>query len=164
MPVIKKPSSSKKSQQDIQILGVGHLLTQIARCCKPLPGEPIIGYITLGKGVSIHRKNCNNILHIAEDTKNRLIEVDWGEKTSDIYPVDIKIDAYDRHGLLRDITAYFSTEKINVLGFQTYTEKNSHEAHIQLTLEITALEQLNHILSRLKQIPNVTRAWREVGK
>lgn len=164
LPAIKKPAASQKSRQDIQILGVGHLLTQIARCCKPLPGEPIIGYITLGKGVSIHRKSCNNILHITEDTKNRLIEVDWGEKTSDIYPVDIKIDAYDRHGLLRDITAYFASEKINVLGIQTYTEKNSHEAHIQLTLEITALEQLNHILSRLKQIPNVTRAWREAGK
>jgi len=163
-PVIKKPASSQKSRQDIQILGVGHLLTQIARCCKPLPGEPIIGYITLGKGVSIHRKSCNNMIHITESNKNRLIEVDWGEKTSDIYPVDIKIEAYDRHGLLRDITAYFASEKINVLGIQTYTEKNSHEAHIQLTLEITALEQLNQILSRLKQIPNITRAWREAGK
>lgn len=159
IPVLKK-SSKKKSPHDIQILGVGHLLTQIAGCCKPLPGEEIIGYITQGKGVSIHKKNCKNITHINPNGKLRLIEVGWGEKTSNIYPVDIQIEAYDRHGLLRDITAYFATDKINMLGITTYTDKNSQEAHINVTIEILSLENLQKIISHLKQIPNVFNVFR----
>jgi len=157
----KKVSSSKKPKTDLHILGVGHLLTQIARCCKPLPGEEIIGYITQGKGVTIHRQNCRNMQHISEDSKKRLIEVDWGDKASNIYPVDLYIEAYDRHGLLRDITNYFANEKINVLGIQSNTEKYSHEAHVYVTVEISGLETLQRILERLKSIPNVLGAWRE---
>lgn len=156
-----KKKSSKKAKSDLQILGVGHLLTQIARCCKPLPGEDIIGYITQGKGVSIHRKNCRNIIHVSDDSKKRLIEVDWGDKAANIYPVDLYIEAYDRHGLLRDITNYFANEKINMLGILSNTEKYSHEAHIHVTVEITGLESLQKILDRLKSIPNVIGAWRE---
>jgi GTP pyrophosphokinase len=161
LPILKKSRVSNKAAQDIQILGVGHLLTQIAKCCKPLPGENIIGYITQGKGVSIHRNTCKNIITISENSKNRLIEVDWGEKISDLYPVDLKIEAYDRQGLLRDVTTYFSSEKINVLGIQTFTDKNSHEAHLNLTIEISNLERLQFILSQLKKIPNIIRIWRE---
>jgi GTP pyrophosphokinase len=161
--VIKKPSAAKKAHANIQISGMGHLLTQIARCCKPLPGELISGYITQGKGVSIHRKTCKNVMHVADNAKNRLIEVDWGESNSEVYPVDINVEAYDRQGLLRDITAYFASEKINMLGIQTSIEKKSQKAHIHLILEITAREQLHPIFSRLKQIPNVTRVWREGG-
>ena len=157
----KKVSASKKPKTDLHILGVGHLLTQIARCCKPLPGEDIIGYITQGKGVTIHRQNCRNMQHISEDSKKRLIEVDWGDKASNIYPVDLYIEAYDRHGLLRDITNYFANEKINVLGIQSNTEKYSHEAHVHVTVEISGLETLQKILERLKSIPNVLGAWRE---
>ncbi|MDX2164095.1 MAG: bifunctional (p)ppGpp synthetase/guanosine-3',5'-bis(diphosphate) 3'-pyrophosphohydrolase [Gammaproteobacteria bacterium] len=156
-----KKKSSKKSKSDLQILGVGHLLTQIARCCKPLPGEDIIGYITQGKGVSIHRKSCRNIIHVSDDSKKRLIEVDWGDKAANIYPVDLYIEAYDRHGLLRDITNYFANEKVNVLSILSNTEKYSHEAHIHVTVEISGLETLQHILDRLKGIPNVIGAWRE---
>lgn len=155
----KKPS--KKAKSDLHIVGVGHLLTQIARCCKPLPGEEIIGYITQGKGVTIHRSNCLNMLHISEDSKKRLIEVDWGDKENNIYPVDLYIEAYDRHGLLRDITNYFANEKINVLGIQSNTEQYSHEAHVHVTVEISGLETLQRILDKLKQIPNVLGAWRE---
>ncbi|HEV2614448.1 MAG TPA: bifunctional (p)ppGpp synthetase/guanosine-3',5'-bis(diphosphate) 3'-pyrophosphohydrolase [Gammaproteobacteria bacterium] len=158
---IPKKVSKKKTKTDLHILGVGHLLTQIARCCKPLPGEEIIGYITQGKGVTIHRTNCRNMEHISEDSKNRLIEVDWGDKASSIYPVDLYIEAYDRHGLLRDITNYFANEKINMLGIQSNTEKYSHEAHIHVTVEISGLETLQKILERLKGIPNVLGAWRE---
>jgi GTP pyrophosphokinase len=156
-----KRKKSSKAKSDLHIVGVGHLLTQIARCCKPLPGEDIVGYITQGKGVTIHRTNCLNMLHISEDSKKRLIEVDWGDKENNIYPVDLYIEAYDRHGLLRDITNYFANEKINVLGIQSNTEKYSHEAHVHVTVEISGLETLQRILDKLKQIPNVLGAWRE---
>jgi len=159
LPILKK-ASLKKSVQDIQILGVGHLLTQMAGCCRPLPGEDIIGYITQGKGVSIHKKNCKNITHINPTGKIRLIEVAWGETTSNVYPVDIQIIAYDRHGLLRDITAFFATEKINMLGIQTFTDKNSQEAHIKTTIEILSLDKLQKIIAHLKQIPNVLNVFR----
>lgn len=158
----KKINPNKKTKKsDLHILGVGHLLTQIARCCKPLPGEDIVGYITQGKGVSIHRKNCRNILHISDDSKKRLIEVDWGNEAASIYPVDLYIEAYDRHGLVRDITNYFANEKINMLSILSNTDKNSHEAHIHVTVEISGLETLQRVLDKIKQIPNVLGAWRE---
>jgi GTP pyrophosphokinase len=161
MPIKKSTAApSKKASQDIQILGVGHLLTQMAKCCKPLPGEPIMGYITQGKGVSIHRKNCQNVLHVHENAKNKLIEVDWGEKISNVYPVEIKIEAYDRQGLLRDISAFFANEKINVVGIQSFTDKASNEAHLYTTLEISSQAQLQQLLIKLRQIQNVIRADR----
>jgi len=160
LPILKKSTVSKKASQDIQILGVGHLLTQMAKCCKPIPGEPIIGYITQGKGVSIHRKNCQNILHVRESTKNKIIEVDWGEKISNVYPVEIKIEAYDRHGLIRDISAFFANEKINLLGIQSFTDKASNEAFLYTTLEISSQEQLQQILTKLMQIQNVIKVDR----
>ena len=158
--LITSPVSKKTRKTDIQILGVGRLLTQIAGCCKPVPGESIIGYITQGKGVSIHRLDCHNIAHTAENSKNRLIEVEWGEKTSDLYPVNLIVTAYDRHGLLRDITHFFAVDKINMLGIQSHTEKNRNEAHIYCSIEISSLGELEKIILKLKKIPNIIRVER----
>lgn len=153
-------SVTKKPPQAIEIQGVGNLLTHIARCCKPLPGEPIMGFITQGRGVTIHRSDCTNILQALNKSKERLVDVRWGQNEKETYPVDIYIHAYDRHGLLRDITALLSSEKINLAALQTRTDKNSHEAYVHITIDIPTLTTLSKILDRIQQLPNVIKAQR----
>lgn len=151
---------SKKSAHAIEILGVGNLLTNIARCCKPLPGEPIIGFITQGRGVTIHRTDCSTILQANNQARDRLVDVQWGQSQNQNYSVDLYVHAYDRHGLLRDITALLSSEKINLSALQTQTDKVTHEAHVQLTIDIPSLAMLSKILDRLQHLPNVIKAHR----
>lgn len=146
---------------DIKIEGVGNLLTNIARCCKPLPQDPIIGYITRGHGVTIHRSDCPNVLRMQNESRERLIEVSWGSSGADnAYPVDVQVIAYDRQGLLRDVTAVLSNEKINVVSLNTLTDK-SNLAHMRLSLQINDLRQLSRLLDKIGQLPNVVEARRK---
>ncbi|OYV54348.1 MAG: GTP diphosphokinase, partial [Legionella sp. 21-45-4] len=153
--VIRTPEKREQSCSDLRIEGVGRLLTQIARCCQPLPGEHIIGYITIGRGVSIHRIDCPNIINANERQKQRFIQVSWSEATHERYVVDLMIKAYDRSGLLRDVTSLLANEKANVLALQTKVNKQENMTSITLTIEIDGLSRLSRILSRLSQIPNV---------
>jgi GTP pyrophosphokinase len=146
----------------IKILGVGNLLTTIARCCSPVPNDPITGYITRGRGVSIHRQDCGNVLRLQGDDKDRLIEVEWGVPSEETYPVDITVEAYDRSGLLSDITAVLANEKINLSGVNTATDKNDGIARMRLTLEISDIGQLSRVLTLIGQLPNVVEARRVV--
>jgi GTP pyrophosphokinase len=145
----------------IQIYGVGKLLTHIARCCKPVPFEPIVGFITHGRGVTIHRQDCRNLLNLANREQERLIEVAWGQEKEAVYPVDVLIHAYDRPGLLRDITSILLQEKINVLAANTRTDPETAVAHMQLTMEISDVEQLSRILDKIARLPNVMDARRQ---
>jgi GTP pyrophosphokinase len=148
---------------DIQISGVGNLLTTIARCCKPAMGDPIIGFITQGRGVSIHRSDCKNILNLPDTKRPRLIEVEWGGFGSHTtYPVDIEIEAIDRQGLLIDIYTVLVNEKINVLSSNTLSDKKSHTARIDVTLEIADIDQLSRVLGRINQLPNVMEVRRKI--
>ncbi len=147
---------------DIHIGGVGNLLTNLSRCCKPAPGDPIVGFITRGRGVAIHRSDCPNVLNLQSDLRQRLIEVEWAEQEQSTYPVDIEIEAIDRQGLLRDVGSLLANEKINVISATTTTERNTHTAKMQLTLEIANTDQLSRILSRIIQLPNVVEARRHV--
>lgn len=153
---ISRPSIQ---QSDITIQGVGNLLCHFGRCCKPLPGDRIVGYITLGRGVTIHRQDCINILNKPEE-EQRLIQVDWGETRKNVYPVDISIRAYDRQGLLRDITSILSNERSNVTAVNTLTNKDNNIATLVLTLEIADLGSLMNILNKIMQLPNVLEAHR----
>ncbi len=146
----------------ISIRGVGNLLTQTARCCKPLPSDAVVGYITRGRGVTIHRRNCPNLLRLAQGNRDRLIEVGWSAEAVHTYPVDIHIEAYDRQGLLRDITALLSQDKINVHAINTTTDKRTHRAHMQITVEIADMSQLSRVLARIGELPNVIEARRRV--
>ncbi len=146
----------------ISIRGVGNLLTQPARCCKPLPSDTVIGYITRGRGVTIHRRNCPNLLRLAQANRDRLIEVGWSAEAAHTYPVDIHIEAYDRQGLLRDITALLSQDKINVHAINTTTDKRTHRAYMQITVEIADMSQLSRVLARIGELPNVIEARRRV--
>jgi GTP pyrophosphokinase len=159
-PSIHKPTV-RNEVCDIHVEGVGNLLSHPARCCQPVPGDPIIGYITQGKGVSIHRKDCINILQAPPEKQKRLISVAWGANTVERYPVDISIEAYDRRNLVHDITNIFSTEKINMLRFNSSANHQQNTAHIQLTIEIEDLNDLSRLLSRIDKLPNVIRAKRE---
>ena len=145
---------------DIQIQGVGNLLTQMAGCCQPLPGDPIVGYITVGRGVSIHRQDCASVLQLEGREPERIIQVSWGPVPVQTYPVDIVIRAYDRSGLLRDVTQVLLNERINVLAVNTRSNKEDNTASMQLTIEIPGLDALSRLLARISQLPNIIEARR----
>ncbi len=155
-----RQTSTARRGSDIQVLGVGNLMTHMAKCCKALPGDDIVGYITQGRGVSIHRSDCPNILRARNRNDQHLIEVNWGGPEQDVYTVDIKILAYDRKGLLHDITALLSNEKINVTAVNTKSDASTHEATMRLTLEIENLARLSKLLTRINELPNVHEARR----
>ena len=155
----KTPSGKGDGRDTIRVQGVGNLLVQFANCCKPVAGDPIVGYITKGEGVTVHRSDCANILNLQDEQRRRLVEVDWGERPQS-YPVDIHIEAFDRQGLLRDITNTLTNEKINVLAVNTRTNRDDQSVHMDLEIEIVDLTQLGRVLDRLGQLPNVLGAER----
>ncbi|MBU3071118.1 GTP diphosphokinase [Aestuariicella sp. G3-2] len=154
-------ASHQHNDADLFIDGVGNLLTHIAGCCHPVPGDAIMGYITLGRGVSIHRQDCHNILQLQTDEPERIIKVDWGEAPQSVYSVDVMIEAFDRHGLLRDITALLDAEHINISAMQTLSDKRKNTVDMLVTIEISSFTELSRVLSRLNQLPNVASARRK---
>jgi guanosine-3',5'-bis(diphosphate) 3'-pyrophosphohydrolase len=146
---------------DIRVFGTGDLLTRTARCCNPVPGDDIIGYVTRGEGVTVHRRDCHNILHVAE--KERLVEVEWGRR-GQFYPVAVHIAAWDRVGLLRDVSALVAEEKVNMAGLRTQ-EHGDGTLSVFVTLEITGIEQLVRLLSRVSSVRGVISVsrWLEGG-
>jgi len=152
---VERKNRSVKSKNNINVLGVGNLLTNIANCCMPVPHDEIIGYITKDKGVSVHRKDCNNIIHLKEKELLRLIEVEWGDSETQSYPVNILIHSMDRHGLLSDITSTLSNDKINVIAVNTRSNKKDQTAFMAVTIEINDLQQLNRVMDKLSMLRNV---------
>jgi GTP pyrophosphokinase len=144
--------------KDITVRGTGGLLTHLARCCNPVPGDEIIGYVTRGRGVTVHRQDCPNILRIQET--ERLIEVDWGAEQK-TYPVMVHIVAYDRGGLMRDIAAVVAAADINVASLNVTTSKNVATFHA--LLEISDIAQLSSVLAKIERLPNVVQARRQAG-
>jgi len=153
--------SDKEMQGDVSIQGVGNLLTRIARCCKPVPNDSIVGFITLGRGVTIHRSDCPNILRLPTDKRARMIEVAWNTAPLTTYPVDIQVLAYDRQGLLRDVTQILTNSSVNVLAVNTMTDVKDHMARMNLTVEVVDTGQLSDMLERIRQLRNVVEAHRK---
>jgi GTP pyrophosphokinase len=158
LPVESVPRAlqKKKPAGDINVLGVGNLLTTMANCCKPVPGDEIIGFITQGKGVTIHRKDCSNILNLKEENRLRLVEVEWGEAEVQTYPVTLLIEALDRQGLLSDIMRTLADEKVNVIAVNTLSDKNKQMARMAVTIETRDLHQLHRVMDKISQLHNVT--------
>jgi GTP pyrophosphokinase len=152
--------AKRQNPEDIQVRGVGSLLTQMAACCNPVPYDPIVGFITRGKGVSVHKKDCSNILNLRAHEQERLIEVDWGQEPSGDYQVNIELVAYDRQGLLRDITAVTSNEGVNVTAMNTRTAEVDLTAHMHFTLRVSSIEQLVGAMDKLRQLRNVISVQR----
>lgn len=150
----------REGNSPIIIEGVGNLLTQIAGCCRPIPGEPIVGYVTHGRGVSVHSRGCPEFMRLAEDEPARVVDVQWNQSESTVYPVDINIRAWDRTGLLRDITGVLANEHVNVTGVQTRSDKQDGTATMLITVEVGSLEALGRLLAKIEQQPNVIEVRR----
>lgn len=163
MPIVA--TDTKATEQDatshVQIFGINNLLTQVARCCKPLPGDSIVGYVTRTRGVTVHRRDCSNMLNVKNNNLKRLIEVNWGTKENKTYAAELLLRLVDRAGLLRDITTLLASEKINVMGLQTHKSSGAGEIDIYLTLEISSREHLNRAIDMLSQVPNVITVSRK---
>lgn len=152
----------KRAPTGIHVQGVGNLLTNLAQCCRPVPGDTeIVGYITRGRGVTIHRGDCPNVLRLRERSPERLIAVEWGVEDGTTYPVDVQIDAFDRPGLLHDITSVVASEKINLATVSVVTKKQENKAIVFATLDITNIDQLSRILAVIEQLPNVIEVCRQ---
>ncbi len=145
----------------VNVQGVVGLLTHPARCCNPLPGDDIIGYVTRGRGVSIHKRDCPNVLLTREP--ERLVEVSWGSRDQHTYPVSIIVRAFDRAGLLRDIATVVADERVNMREAQAITGLKDNTAVITATLDVSGVAQLSRLLTKIEQLPNVIEAKRQVG-
>jgi GTP pyrophosphokinase len=160
--LLKKSRHTEKSPKGgVLVVGIDSLLTQLARCCKPAPPDDIRGFVTRGKGVSIHRADCGNFQQMALRDNNRVIDVAWGTpKASDaqVYPVDVSIEAFDRQGLLRDISEVFSKEKTNVIGVQTQSIKDM--AYMTFTVEVGDSRRLEKVLTLVRDVSGVRAARR----
>jgi len=159
---IAPPKKHTAKGGEVVVEGLDDLMTQMAGCCKPLPPDPIVGFITRGRGVTIHRRDCPTLKAIAAAERARLIEVNWGTVPGHVYSVDIRILARDRKGLLRDITGVFANEEVNVRAVNTYSAKGSDTPNLCFTVEIADLRQLSRLLSKLEQLPDVFEARRQV--
>ena len=161
LPKKFKGTSARKSPSGVLVVGVDSLLTQLSRCCKPAPPDAISGFVTRGKGVSIHRQDCSNFRELVSRHGERVIEVRWGEhKGADasVYPVDVAVEAFDRQGLLRDISEVFAKEKMNVIGVQTQSVKGT--AWMTFTVEIGDAVSLSKVLGTVRGVKGVRAARR----
>ena len=152
---VKKERAKPKSQDDVSVHGVGNLMTQFARCCRPVPGDDIIGYITQNSGITIHKASCANILSLPESKRQRLIEVQWGSGNDSVYPVEISMTAYQRTGLMQDISTILANLKVNLLHVNSNTDQAEQLVHTRLTVEINSVDDLVVIMEKLSQLPNV---------
>ena len=143
---------------DVEVLGSGDLLTQLARCCNPVPGDPIVGYVTRSRGVTVHRRDCGNVLR--EDEKERLVEVEWGQR-GQLYPVAVRIEAWDRVGLIRDIGSIVAEEKVNMAAVRTQ-EHSDQTVSVFLTLLTAGVDQLTRLLSKLEAVRGVFSVDRHI--
>ncbi len=160
--LLKKPRATADTPKGgVLVVGVDSLMTQLAKCCKPAPPDLIGGFVTRGKGVSIHRSDCSNWREMAARNPERVIEVQWGRPRADgqaVYPVDVSVEAADRQGLLRDISEVFAKEKMNVVGVQTQSVKGT--AWMTFTVEISDSHRLQAVLGQVREVTGVRAARR----
>ena len=158
---LKKPRAVAGGKGGVLVVGIDSLMTQLAKCCKPAPPDLISGFVTRGKGVSVHRSDCSNLRNMVNRSADRLIEVEWGTslgKDGNVYPVDVSVEAYDRQGLLRDISEVFAKEKMNVIGVQTQSVKGT--AWMTFTVEVTESGKLGRVLKTVGALSGVRSARR----
>ena len=157
----RRPSQQKGSKPDsTAVSGIGDLMCNFARCCRPVPPEPIVGYITQGRGVSIHRQDCGNFLGLNRRYPERIVEIGWGKNDTGAYPVDLTLHAFDRSGLIRDITSVLADDHANVIDLKSHTDKKSMQVVMDISIEISDLPTLSTAITRLEQIPNVVSVRR----
>ncbi len=151
---------SKRDKDSVVVDGVGNLLTHMSRCCQPVPGDTITGYITQGRGISVHRSDCEQLLDLLEAHPERAIDVSWGESYAGGYTVTIRVVASDRSGLLRDITTILANEKINVLGVKSHSDVKTQTAVIDMEMEVYNIDRLTKVLTLLNNMNDIMEAKR----
>ncbi len=154
------PQQPALSGDGIFVEGAGNMLTHLSRCCNPMPPDEIIGFVTRGRGVTVHRRDCPNVFRLGGE---RLIRVDWGSNAPAIMRVKIRVLAWDRAGLLRDITQILDDEKINLEDASASTGGQENRALITATLQVRGADQLSRVLLRIQRIPNVIEVRRQKG-
>lgn len=160
LPLLKPVTAELQIDEDgVSVCGVGNLLTTLAKCCQPVPGDEISGFVTLGRGVAIHRQDCDNLQQLQSNEQKRIITVDWGEKPKQVFPVDIEVGAYERDGLLRDVTLVLASEQVNVTSLNTASHEDL-SVSMTIGLELDTLAHLGRALTKLSQLPNVFKARR----
>src|SRR5262249_27031711 len=157
------PPAQRESSVRVSVGGVAGMLTKLASCCSPLPGDVLMGFITRGKGVVIHQADCPNLRHLLEKEPERAVAVEWPEEITgqQSFRAPIIIEALDRTGLLADVTGVITGHKINMLSVGTNTNQKQHRAVITATLEITRPDQLTAVLKALQQVPSVQTVARK---
>ena len=161
--LVLKRSKAEGAGSGVLVVGVDSLLTHLARCCRPAPPDAIAGFVTRGRGVAIHRRDCSSLAHLMTQQAERRIAVEWGlSKEGSVYPLDVQVEAADRSGLLRDISEVFAREKINVTGVKTQSirDRNGPSAHMTFTVEMASTQRLPSVLQGLLQVPGVRAARR----
>ncbi|MGE5154524.1 MAG: ACT domain-containing protein, partial [Bdellovibrio bacteriovorus] len=155
-PRPRPPSKPKPGAGEVVVEGVDDLLTQIANCCKPVPYDSIVGFVTRGRGVTVHRRDCSNVRHLPPGEQDRLVRVRWASQPADAtYPVDVLVIAADRKGLLRDISSVFADDDVDVIGVNTHSDKSTDTAAMRFTVEVRDMEHLERVLAKLHQVPDV---------
>jgi GTP pyrophosphokinase len=171
-PAAREPGPSRRGTpkapaatgtRGLVIEGVDDLMCNFSKCCRPVPPEPITGYITLGRGISIHRSDCRNLARLKERQPERLMDVDWGKGQDRLFSVDVAVHAWDRQGLVRDVSAVFADEKINIERMTTVTDPRERTAKIEMKIAVHSLTELNRILARIASLPNVLGARRRAS-
>jgi len=157
-PVIAPPVADTRG---MIVQGVGDLLTRLARCCNPVPGDPIVGFITRGKGVTVHRTDCPSVLN--EDEPERLVKVEWGRMEQQTFPVTIRVEAWDREGLVRDVAGVVADERVNISSASVTVHKD-RTATLTATLEITSIDRLARVLAKIEGIRDVFSVTRDGGQ
>ena len=141
-------------------MGVGDLLVRFAKCCHPIPGDPIVGFITRGKGVTVHLRSCPTVIN--EREVSRLIEVEWEAAPTQTYPIAIRVEAYDRTGLLSDITQVVAENKVNIIAASVGVTPD-HTAVVTATIQVQSVSQLARVMSRIENLKDVISVQRDLG-
>lgn len=158
-----KPRKSKaKSSHGILVKGEEGIMVSLARCCNPIPGDPVIGYITRGRGVSVHRADCPNVMINNPEEQSRLIEVAWDVSTDNVYKVNLVITSVDRPGIMSELMNITSEAKLNIFSLNCHTDKNKM-AIVHIGLDINSLEQLDYVITRIRRMKGVYTAERVVS-
>jgi (p)ppGpp synthase/HD superfamily hydrolase len=159
LPAVAPPTLPARTG-GVRVKGVGDLLVRFARCCHPIPGDPITGFITRGKGVTVHLQSCPTVIN--EREVSRLIEVEWEAAPADSYPIAIRVEAYDRTGLLSDITQVVAENRVNIVA-ATVAVSPDHTAVVTATLQVASVSQLARVMGRIEQLKDVISVQRDLG-
>jgi GTP pyrophosphokinase len=158
---VRKPAPRRRSSP-VQIEGVGDLPVTLARCCAPLRPQPIAGYVTLGRGVTVHRRDCAGLSRMHALKPERVLRVEWASADSAGLQVELQVSAYDRRGLLRDLSDVLAVERLSIDASTTRTDHDTGLAHFSLSVAVSDLAQLARVLGRLSAVPNVIEARRRL--